>query len=91
MITELLHTLTTYLQAYITGNAFVILSGHDTILQTIYDDDETFLEGIALDEASGKIATCTAKDVRIYKPYGEGEDALKVSCLTDLVVVLADE
>jgi len=56
----------------------VILSGHDTIIQTIYDDDETFLEAIAVDEASGKIATCTRKEVRVYKPYGEGEDALKV-------------
>lgn len=61
-----------------TGNAFVILSGHDSILQTIYDDDDTVLEAIALDEATGKIATCTRKEVRIYKPYGEGEDALKV-------------
>lgn len=66
-------------QAYITGNAFVILTGADTILQTIYDDDETQLEAIALDENSGKIATCAGSNIRIYKPYGQDEGALKVS------------
>lgn len=67
------------IQAYITGNAFVILTGADTILQTIYDDDDTQLEAIALDEASGKIATCAGSNIRIYKPYGQDEGVLKVS------------
>jgi hypothetical protein len=71
----------TYFQAYITGNAFVILDSADTILQTIYDDDDGVLEAIAIDEASGKIATCTGVHVRIYKPYGQVEDALKVNLL----------
>ncbi|KAH8684713.1 WD repeat protein-like protein [Tricladium varicosporioides] len=62
---------------YITGNALVVLSGPNTILQTIYDDDEAELETIAIDELSGKIATCTGPNVRVYKPYGQGEDALK--------------
>lgn len=66
------------LQAYITGNAFVILIGHDTILQTIYDDDDSQLESIAIDEGSGKIATCSGSNIRVYKPYGQEEDALKV-------------
>jgi hypothetical protein len=48
-------------------------------LQTIYDDDEAHLEAIAIDEASGKIATCAGSNIRVYKPYGQGEDALKVS------------
>ncbi|KAL3421053.1 WD repeat-containing protein [Phlyctema vagabunda] len=65
--------------AYITGNAFVILTGADIILQTIYDDDDTHLGGIAFDEASGKIAICAGSSVRIYKPYGQWEDALKWS------------
>jgi hypothetical protein len=65
-------------QAYITGNAFVVLTGHDAILQTIYDDDETHLAAIALDEATGKIATCAGANIRVYKPYGQGENALKV-------------
>lgn len=72
------HNFANDLQAYITGNAFVILTGHDSILQTIYDDDDDRLEAIAIDEASGKIATCTGSSVRVYKPYGHGEDALKV-------------
>lgn len=58
----------------------MVLSGPNTILQTIYDDDEQALEAIAIDEATGKIATCTGSNVRVYKPYGQGEDALKVSC-----------
>lgn len=62
---------------YITGNAFVILTGPDIILQTIYDDDETQLEAIAIDEGTGKIATCAGSSIRVYKPYGQGEDALK--------------
>lgn len=65
-------------QAYITGNAFSILGDPETLLQTVYDDDEQPLEAIALDEASGKIAVCTANAVRIYRPFGQEEDALRV-------------
>ena len=68
----------TYIKAYITGNALVILTAPNSILQTIYDENEEFLDAIAIDEVSGKIATCTGSTVRIYKPYGQGEDALKV-------------
>ena len=57
----------------------VILSRPDTILQTIYDDDETQLDAIAIDETSGKIAVSAGRNIRIYKPYGQGEDALQVS------------
>lgn len=56
----------------------MVLTGPDSILQTIYDDDDAQLEAIAIDEASGKIATCAGSNVRVYKPYGQGEDALKV-------------
>ncbi|KAK0390029.1 hypothetical protein NLU13_3602 [Sarocladium strictum] len=66
-----------HISAYITGSAFTILRGSQTILQTIYDDDDAPLEAITLDEATGKIATCTAKQVRIYKPFGLEHDALK--------------
>ncbi|KAI9056092.1 hypothetical protein LZ554_001021 [Drepanopeziza brunnea f. sp. 'monogermtubi'] len=65
--------------AYITGNAFVVLAGPESILQTIYDDDEDHLDAITIDEASGKIATCAGPKIRVYKPYGQGEDALKWS------------
>lgn len=56
----------------------MVLTDPDTILQTIYDDDRTPLQAIAIDEASGKIATCASTSVRVYRPYGHGEDALKV-------------
>lgn len=62
---------------YITGNALAILSD-DTILQTIYDDDERKLQAVAFDESSGKIAAATGSTVRVYKPFGHGDDALKV-------------
>ncbi|KAG9233033.1 WD repeat protein-like protein [Amylocarpus encephaloides] len=63
--------------AYISGNAFVVLTGPDAILQTIYDDDDTELDAITIDEASGKIATCAGNTVRVYRPYGQDEGALK--------------
>lgn len=48
------------------------------MIQTVYDDDDTPLEAIAIDEASGKIAISAGSNIRVYKPYGQGEDALKV-------------
>lgn len=56
----------------------MILTGPDTILQTIYEDDDTPLDAIVIDEASGKIATSAGLNIRVYKPYGQGENALKV-------------
>jgi hypothetical protein len=56
----------------------VVLSGPESIVQTIYDDAEEHLEAIAVDEVTGKIATCAGCNVRVYKPYGLREDALKV-------------
>ncbi|KAH7134828.1 RAVE protein 1 C terminal-domain-containing protein [Dactylonectria estremocensis] len=68
---------TRHINAYITGSAFAILDGSNGVLQTIYDDDPQPLEAIAFDEASGKIATCTLTQVRVYRPFGSREDALK--------------
>jgi hypothetical protein len=65
-------------QVYAAGNAFTILSGAHSIYQTVYDDDETPLEAVAFDESTGKIATCTATQVRVYKPLGLQDNALKV-------------
>ncbi|KAK7746996.1 regulator of (H+)-ATPase in vacuolar membrane [Cytospora paraplurivora] len=62
---------------YISGNAIAILSDHTTLLQTIYDDDETHLEAVAFDEVSGKIAVCTSHTVRIYKPFVHEDGALQ--------------
>lgn len=65
-------------QAYITGSCFAILAEPETLLQTVYDDsDERPLEAIALDEGSGKIAVCTTDLVRIYRPFGLEDEALK--------------
>ncbi|KAF3766018.1 hypothetical protein M406DRAFT_60533 [Cryphonectria parasitica EP155] len=63
--------------AYISGNAIAILSDHETLLQTIYDDDDQPLEAISLDEVSGKIAVCTDRTVRIYRPFIHGDGDLK--------------
>jgi len=65
-------------QAYGSGNAIAILTDGATPLQTIYDDDVQPLLAIALDEITGKIAVSTESGVRIYKPFGQGEGALKV-------------
>ncbi|KAK3683584.1 RAVE protein 1 C terminal-domain-containing protein [Podospora appendiculata] len=62
---------------YITGNAFAILDEPDTLLQTVYDDDQDPLESVALDEASGKIAVCTRRAVRIYRPFGREDNDLR--------------
>ncbi|PHH61586.1 hypothetical protein CDD81_8167 [Ophiocordyceps australis] len=55
--------------AYITGSAFTIIDGAgSSIIQTVYGDDEDDeLEAIAMDETTGKIATCTLREVRIFK------------------------
>ncbi|PSS00528.1 RAVE protein 1 C terminal-domain-containing protein [Coniella lustricola] len=63
--------------AYISGNAIAILSDHETLLQTIYDDDDQPLEAVSLDEASGKLAVCTDKTVRVYRPFLHGDGDLK--------------
>jgi hypothetical protein len=44
----------------------------------VYDDDDTPLDAIVIDEASGKIVTGAGQIVRVYKPYGQVEDSLKV-------------
>ena len=44
----------------------------------MYDDDDTPLDAIVIDEASGKIVTGAGQIVRVYKPYGQVEDSLKV-------------
>ncbi|KAF2193650.1 WD repeat protein-like protein [Zopfia rhizophila CBS 207.26] len=65
--------------AYISGNALIILDRPNHVLQTTYIDEESELEAIALDEDTGKIATCSTKHIYIYKPYGQDEGAVKWS------------
>lgn len=64
--------------AYISGHAFTVLSASHRVIQTVYDDDsEQQLDAIVLDEASGKIATCTPKQVRIYCPLALQDESVK--------------
>jgi hypothetical protein len=75
-------------QAYIAGNALAILGEPDRLLQTVYDDDPAPLQAVALDEASGKIAVCTRRAVRVYRPLGVGRevDALQWALQTSFAV-----
>ncbi|KAI8160540.1 Regulator of V-ATPase in vacuolar membrane protein 1 [Colletotrichum sp. SAR 10_70] len=66
-----------HFNVYITGSAFTILCDPGTIVQTVYDEDPAHLQAVAFDEWSGKIATCTNSVIRVYKPFGQSEDALK--------------
>lgn len=65
--------------AYISGSALVILSGPHNLLQTLYLDEHSELDAVAIDGHTGKLAICSAQDVTIYKPYGRNEGALKWS------------
>ena len=67
------------LVVYISGGALVILGGPHQLLQTIYHEDRSDLDAVAIDETTGKIATCTLTEVTIYKPYGKEEGLLKWS------------
>lgn len=67
-----------YYNAYISGSAFIILDESHHVIQTIYDDDnDRQLDAIVIDEISGKIATCSAEQVRIYQPLILREDSVK--------------
>ncbi|KAK4141274.1 RAVE protein 1 C terminal-domain-containing protein [Dichotomopilus funicola] len=60
--------------AYITGNALAILGGR------IYDDDPAPLCAVALDEASGKIAVCTRRVVRVLELYQTSANLAEPEC-----------
>ncbi|KAF2706302.1 hypothetical protein K504DRAFT_459602 [Pleomassaria siparia CBS 279.74] len=64
---------------YISGNALIILDRPDHVLQTTYIEEETDLEAVALDEETGKIATCSTRNIYIYQPYGQDEGVVKWS------------
>lgn len=67
------------LVVYISGSALVILGGPHQLLQTIYNEEHSDLDAVAIDEASGKIATCSGDEVTVYKPYGRNEGVLRWS------------
>lgn len=60
------------------GNALIILDSPNHVLQTTYIDEESELEAVALDENTGKIATCSTRHIYVYQPYGQDEGAIKV-------------
>lgn len=64
---------------YISGNALIILDRPHHVLQTVYIDEEFELEAVALDEGTGKLAACSARNTYIYRPYGQDEGAIKWS------------
>lgn len=66
------------LQAYISGQALVILGGPQKLLQTIYVDETETLEAVAIDETAGRIAVCGGPSVFVYHPYGIKDETLKV-------------
>jgi hypothetical protein len=65
-------------QAYISGNALILLTGAQKLLQTIYIDDADELEAVAIEESCGKIATCSRSKAWVYKPSGRKEGVLRV-------------
>ena len=55
----------------------MVLTAADNVLQTIYNDEEEDLGAVTLDEASGKLATCSGSNIYVYRPYGREEGILK--------------
>ncbi|KAI1629251.1 glycylpeptide N-tetradecanoyltransferase [Exophiala viscosa] len=72
------------LVAYISGNAAVLLSGPQTIIQTIYVDTVDTLTAITIEETTGRIALCDADHVYIYRPVGREEGVLRWSQIHEL-------
>lgn len=57
-------------QAYLSGNSLVILDRPGTLVQTICQDEVEYLDAVAIDSTTGKIATCFGGTIFIYEPYG---------------------
>jgi hypothetical protein len=72
-------------QAYISGDALVILGGPNRVLQTIYIEEDQVLQAVSFDETTGKIAVCAGVNVYVYKPYGQDEGEIKVSMVLNSV------
>lgn len=63
---------------YISSNALVILRGAHDLLQTITHRETDELTAVAIDGATGKIATTNGSEVIIHKPVGQDIGALRV-------------
>ena len=77
---ELIHThrTLTWLKAYITGNALTILGEPNTLIQTIYHDQQSILDGITICEDTANIAVTEGEKVQVYRAFGAGDGSLKV-------------
>lgn len=64
---------------YIAGNALVVLTGPQTVAQTLYDDSGEHLEAVSFDERSGKIAVCSRRVAHIYYPRTDAGSSLRWS------------
>ncbi|OCT47344.1 WD repeat protein [Cladophialophora carrionii] len=72
--------------AYISGNAAVILTGPQTILQTIYVDTVEALTAITIEEITGRIALGDKSHVYVYRPLGRDEGVLRWSQIHELKI-----
>ncbi|KAL8736926.1 MAG: hypothetical protein Q9181_002191 [Wetmoreana brouardii] len=61
------------IKVYISGNGIMILSGPRDLLQTIYLEESSALIAVTVNEATGKIATASTKEIYLYGPYGQEE------------------
>ncbi|KAL8709370.1 MAG: hypothetical protein Q9220_005864 [cf. Caloplaca sp. 1 TL-2023] len=67
------------LVVYISGNGLMILRGPHNLVQTIYHEACSALIAVTVDESTGKIATASATEVFVYRPYEHEEELLKWS------------
>lgn len=74
-------------QAYVSGNAVIILKGPQEILQTIHVDEVDELEAVTIEESSGRVAICSKEQVFIYGPIGRDEGLLKVEIQTNSITI----
>ena len=72
------HGTLTWLKAYITGNALTILGGPNTLVQTIYHDQQSVLGSITICEDTANIAVTEGEKVHVYRTFGAGDGPLKV-------------
>jgi hypothetical protein len=66
-------------QAYVSGNAIVLLDSPNNVLQTTYVELPDELLAIVIDEISGKIAACSESLVHVYKPDGYYQGSPRVN------------
>ncbi|KAL1651809.1 regulator of (H+)-ATPase in vacuolar membrane [Didymella pomorum] len=63
------HGLWDGVQIIVRRNALIILDRPNHVVQTIYIDEESELEAVAVDEGTGKLAACSTRNIFVYQPY----------------------